>query len=98
MRPGLDGVACLEPEPPVRTADSGQSMPNGARRAPSEECRKTVENQFLGFGIQRRRWFLEQQDGRVPDERPRDRDPLPLAAGERVAALADDRLVATRHA
>ena len=37
---------------------------------------------------------VEDEDARVHDERPRDRDALALAAAEREAALADDRLVA----
>ena len=37
---------------------------------------------------------VEDEDARVHDERPRDRDTLALAAAEREAALADDRLVA----
>ena len=35
---------------------------------------------------------------RVDQQRPGDRDPLPLAAGERLAALADQRVVAVGQA
>src|SRR5579884_2982797 len=37
---------------------------------------------------------VEDQDARVGEQRPRDRQALPLAAGERHAALADHRLIA----
>ncbi len=40
---------------------------------------------------------VEDQDARVDREGARDRDPLPLAARERDAALADHRLVALRQ-
>ena len=42
--------------------------------------------------------LVEDQDRRVLEDRPGDRQPLPLAARERRAALADDRVVALRQA
>ena len=42
--------------------------------------------------------LVEDQDPRVDQQRPGDADPLPLAAGERLAALADQRIVAVGQA
>ena len=44
--------------------------------------------------VDRRRRVVEDQDARVGEHRARDRDALPLPARERVAVLADDRVVA----
>ena len=41
--------------------------------------------------------LVEDQDGGVAEHGAGQRDALPLAAGESVAALADDRVVAVRQ-
>ena len=46
----------------------------------------------LGRGIERARRLVEDQDRRVLQQRPGDRQPLPLAAREHAPALADDRV------
>ena len=48
----------------------------------------------LGAGVEGAGGLVEEQDGRVAQDRPGDRDALLLAAGEPVAALADDGVVA----
>ena len=48
----------------------------------------------LRLGVDGRGRLVEDQDARIDQQRPGDRDPLPLAAGERLAALADERVVA----
>ena len=52
----------------------------------------------LGLGVERARRLVEHEHRRVAQDRPRDRDPLLLAAREAVAALADDGVVAVRAA
>ena len=52
----------------------------------------------LGRRVDRRGRVVEDQDARVDGERAGDRDPLPLPARERDAALADHRVVALRQA
>ena len=52
----------------------------------------------LRDGVERRRRLVEEQHGRVLQQHARDRDALLLAAGEAVAALADDRVVAVLEA
>ena len=51
-------------------------------------------NLALRLGIDRRRGFVENQNPRVDQQRPGDRNSLPLAARERLAALAHQRVVA----
>src|SRR3712207_7747544 len=48
----------------------------------------------LRVDVEGARRLVEDQDGRVAQDRPRDRDALALAAREAEAALADHRVVA----
>ena len=48
--------------------------------------------------VDRRRRVVEQQDLRVGEQRAGERDALALAARQREALLADDRVVAVRAA
>ena len=52
----------------------------------------------LGVGVERAGGLVEDEDGRVLEQRARDREALALAAGERGAALADDGVVAVGQA
>jgi hypothetical protein len=51
----------------------------------------------LGFGVERGRGLVEDQDRIVADHGAGDPDALALAAGQRVAALADHGVVPLRH-
>src|SRR5213594_1417968 len=51
------------------------------------------EDQFLGRCVQVRSGLVQNQDGSVSDNCACNGDSLPLAAGERHAALAQDRIV-----
>ena len=51
----------------------------------------------LGRRVDRGGRVVEDEDARVDREGARDRDPLPLPARERDAALADHRVVALRQ-
>ena len=55
-------------------------------------------NLALGFGVDRGGRLVEDQDPRIDQQRPGDRDPLPLAARERLTSFADQRVVAQRAA
>src|SRR6266849_4573229 len=50
----------------------------------------------LRFTIQRRGRFVQNQDGRVLQDRARDRDALALSTGEAYAAFAYDGLIFLR--
>ena len=80
-----------------------------ARRTVESRCAITITvrcsirfcsarlHQHLRFRVQMRRGFVQNQDRRVLQQRPRDRQPLPLAAAQFLPALADDGVVAFRH-
>ena len=56
---------------------------------PIEQPLERCLDQPLGFGIERRSRLVEQQQGRVAQQRPGDRDALALAAGQPCAAFAE---------
>ena len=51
----------------------------------------------LLLGIERARWFVEDEERRVGQQRARDGDPLPLTAGEIRAAFGQHGLIAIRQ-
>ena len=65
------------------------------------ECADALQRPLdrgLGLVVDGGGRLVEDQDRRVFEQRARDGQPLALAAGELLAALADDRLEAVRHA
>ena len=62
-----------------------------------ERAQRVVDGGF-GGGVDRGRGVVEHQHPRVGEHRPGQRDPLPLPAGEREPALADERVVAVGEA
>ena len=66
-------------------------MTNVVRPASSVGHRRL--NELLALGVEIARGFVENEDLRRRQDRPGDRQPLLLAAGELDAALADERLV-----
>ena len=53
-----------------------------------------VLHEQLRLGVERRRRLVEHENRRVLEQRARNRQPLPLAAGEPLSPLADHRVVA----
>src|SRR5438034_10716367 len=63
-------------------------------RAAFHQALQRLENQAFRLGVQRAGGLVQNQNRRVLQQRPRNRDALAFAAGQRRAALADDRIVA----
>jgi hypothetical protein len=57
-----------------------------------------LAQQLLVHAVEARRGFVKQQDRGSRQERPRDREPLPLAAGEHHAVLTDGCVESSRGA
>src|ERR1700736_818484 len=55
-------------------------------------------DQGFGLGVERAGGLVQDQDARVGEDGPGDREPLALAAGELDAAFADDGFVLVREA
>src|SRR4051812_28940061 len=54
---------------------------------------KPILDERLAFAVKARSGFVEDEKARIREDRPRNRDPLPLAAREAHAAFADDRVI-----
>ena len=95
------GLGALGDDPPVlehddRVGERDRREPVGDhdRRAVAHRGGEAGADQRLRRRVDGGGGVVEDQDPRVDHERPRDREPLALAAGERDPALADHRVVA----
>jgi hypothetical protein len=90
VRPVLHDPALIEHVDHIRFLDRAQPMRHRDR---SSSPRGRIEGRLhdlLGFRVQRRSGFVEEEDLRIAEERPGDCDPLFLPAGEHAALGADD--------
>jgi hypothetical protein len=98
LRADVDHPSLVEDGDPVgqrqRGAPVGDEQGGAALR---ERAQRVVDGGF-GGGVDRGRGVVEHQHPRVGEHRPGQRDPLPLPAGEREPALADERVVAVGEA
>ena len=98
-RPGLHDLAAVEHHRPLgEEPDDAQVVGDEQERQAAlvAQVGEQVEHLRLGGEVQRRHRLVEDDDLRVADQRPGDRDPLALPAGElgrvavgRVAGQAD---------
>ena len=72
-------------------------MSDDEDRAPLTDLRHVLLNDGLGLIVQRARRFIEDQDARIRDQRPGNRDPLALPTRERAAVLSHQRVIAFRQ-
>ena len=98
VRADLGDAAAVEHDDLVGVADGREPVGDRDRRPALGQPLERLLDGALGLRVERGRRLVEDEDRRVAQDRPRDRDPLPLAAREAVAALADDGLVAVREA
>jgi len=80
-------------EDSVGAPNGGQTVGDDNRRTPFHQVLQCLLNQRFRFGIQRRGCFIQNQDRRIFQQCPRDRDALALASGEPQAAFADSGAV-----
>src|SRR5258708_18769164 len=72
-------------------------MSNDQRCAPRSGSIERVNHDLLGGGIQVARRFIQNQNGCIPQDGPRDGDALFLSARESSASLGDEGLIALRE-
>jgi len=94
VRAHLDNPPVVEDDDLIGIADGREPVGDCDRRAALGEALERGLDRSLGLRVERRRRLVEDEDGRVAENRARDCDALLLAAGEAVAALADDGVVA----
>src|ERR1700693_2442909 len=97
MAADRDQPPCLEYRNAVGLKDSRQSMRDHQGRAPAHELSQRRLHQPLGFGIERARSVIEQQNRWILENGACDGDALPLPAGEARAALTQEGLVSIRQ-
>src|SRR5262245_33462191 len=90
----LDQPAALDGDDAVGGPHGGQPMRDDEHGAALGDLAHVALDHALALRIERARRLVEAEDARVRHKRARNGDALPLAAGERRAALADDRVVA----
>ena len=86
----LDDPAVLEDDDLVGRADGGEPVRDDERRTPLERLAERGGDRRLGGRVERGGRLVEDDHAGVGQQQPGDGEPLPLAAGEPVAALADD--------
>ena len=85
---GRGDAAVVEEEHPVGEGDGGHPVGDDDRGG-GHPVAQPVEDGPLHGGVDGRGGVVEQQQPRAAQERAGERDPLPLAARQRDAALAD---------
>src|SRR4029079_3893493 len=98
MRAFLGDNAILENNDLVRLAYGAQAVCDHDDGAAFHQLAQGINHKMLRLGVKCRRGFVQNHDWAVPNDGARNADALPLAAGKRIAAFADDRVVAVRHA
>src|SRR5918997_2411957 len=89
----FDYPAVLQNQDEVRVGHGVEVVGNDQGRLSGHEAIQGFLDLRLVFDVEARHRLVQDQDTGVPDDSPRDSDPLSLAAGEGVAPLADDGLV-----
>src|SRR5215831_936645 len=90
----LDNVAVIEHDETVEAGDCREAMSDGDDRAPPHQPVELLLDRCLDLRIERRGGLVKDENGRVFEDYPRERDALPLAARQLDAALADMRVKA----
>ena len=93
VRARLDDAAMVEHDDLVGVPHGREPVRDRDRRPPLGEPVERVLDEPFGLGVEGARRLVEDKDRRVAQDRARDRDPLLLAAGEPIAALADNSVV-----
>src|SRR6185437_4160569 len=86
--------AAFEHEDLIGAANRGKAMGDHKRGPAAHQIAEAFLDQGLGFGIEARCGFVENQDARVGQDRSRNGNALFLTSRELDAALADNRVVA----
>ena len=97
-RAGLHDPTAVDHQDLVGAADGGQPVRDHQRRPSLQRGGQRPLHRDLGLAVQVGGRLVEDDDGRRLEQHPRDGQPLLLAAGEPVPAVADHGVQALRHA
>src|SRR5437773_9458079 len=93
MCAALDRPPVFQDKDRGRLADRHEVVRNDDGGPPAHQAPQWVEDPISGLGVEVSGRLVQNEDGRVANHRPRNRDPLTLTTGETPALLADDRIV-----
>ena len=97
MRALLDDPPMIEHDHAIGAPHGAQPVRDDQRRAAAQQIFHRRLDRALALGVEARRRFVEDDDRRILEKDPRDRESLTLAAGQLHAALADARVEALRE-
>jgi hypothetical protein len=86
----LNNAAELQHYDAVEIPHGREPMRDGDDSAPLHQAAERLADRFLRFAVERGGRLVEQEERRVLEERPRDRNALTLSARELDASVADD--------
>ena len=87
----------FEDDDNIRSPDRFDPMRDHHGRSPQEQAIEGHQYRLLGLSIETSRWLVEDHNRRILDQRARDRQSLPLTAGQGHAPLMDDGPVTVRE-
>ena len=93
VRSVRDDAAAVEEDDAVGQADRLDTVRDHERGAAAHRFDEAAPDRGLGRRVDGAHRVVEDQHARVAQDRTGDREPLPLAAGQRVALRSDDGLV-----
>ena len=94
---GADDPAALEPHDAVGSRGKLGTVRDQEHGAPGAQPLDRLADELGVDRVEVRGRLVEDHEGRVAQERARERDPLPLAGRQAPPALADDRAVPVRQ-
>ena len=97
MPAAFDDATVVEHQDAVGADHAGQPVRQDQRRAPGRQPVERLLDHRLVLGVDRGQRLVEDQDRRIAQQRPCDRQPLALAARQQHPALADHRGIALRQ-
>ena len=98
VRGDVHDLALFQHQDLVAFGERRQAVGDDHHGPAARDAQQVGVDQRLALGIERAGGLVEDQDARIGDQRARDREALPLAAGEVGRAFLDVGLVAVRHA
>ncbi len=90
----IDDAALIQHHQPVHARDGREPVRDGNDGASAHQPVELLLDRRLDLGIERRGRFVQDQDRRILEDHPSNRDALALPAGELDAALAHMRVEA----
>ncbi len=93
----IDDAAAIDDDHTLDVLEVAQIVTDHDHGPPFHQLPNRLHHQGRRPAVQAGRGFIEDHDGSVFDDGPRDRDTLPLPSAQCAAALADRRVVSVRH-